>query len=180
MSMFHQFHELWVAAGPFSVLGSVLVALIVLLFAWLALKDCPFGWVEARARAGRGFVNVSHRFESECSVVDVLSYRVHRGKLVVHYRVTNRSDGFCGFGANQLRAFQHGIAIDRSGPEADYLRGWERNVTLLPGASVTLNQMFLLCDKSPVTVVANYCEYLDGEPFVLQVSHKQGHGREGK
>lgn len=39
MSMFHQFHELWVAAGPFSILGSVLVALIVLLFAWLALKD---------------------------------------------------------------------------------------------------------------------------------------------
>lgn len=91
MSMFHQFHELWVAAGPFSVLGSVLVALIVLLFAWLALKDCPFGWVEARARAGRGFVNVSHRFESEWSAVDVLSYRVHRGKLIVHYRVTNRS-----------------------------------------------------------------------------------------
>lgn len=99
MSMFHQFHELWVAAGPFSVLGSVLVALIVLLFAWLALKDCPFGWVEARARAGRGFVNVSHRFESEWSAVDVLSYRVHRGKLIVHYRVTNRSDEFCGFGA---------------------------------------------------------------------------------
>ena len=94
MSMFHQFHELWVAAGPFSVLGSVLVALIVLLFAWLALKDCPFGWVEARARAGRGFVNVSHRFESEWSAVDVLSYRVHRGKLIVHYRVTNRSDEF--------------------------------------------------------------------------------------
>lgn len=104
MSMFHQFHELWVAAGPFSVLGSVLVALIVLLFAWLALKDCPFGWVEARARAGRGFVNVSHRFESEWSAVDVLSYRVHRGKLIVHYRVTNRSDEFCGFGANQFRA----------------------------------------------------------------------------
>ena len=76
MSMFHQFHELWVAAGPFSVLGSVLVALIVLLFAWLALKDCPFGWVEARARAGRGFVNVSHRFESErswtcCPIVSI-------------------------------------------------------------------------------------------------------------
>lgn len=171
MSMFHQFHELWVVAGPFSVLGSVLVALIVLLFAWLALKDCPFGWVEARARAGRGFVNVSHRFESEWSVVDVLSYRVHRGKLIVHYRVTNRSDEFCGFGANQFRAFQHGIAIDRSGPEADYLRGWERNVTLLPGASVTLNQMFLLCDKSPVTVVANYCEDSDGGPFVLPVAN---------
>lgn len=180
MSMFHQFHELWVAAGPFSVLGSVLVALIVLFFAWLALEDCPFGWIEARARAGRGFVNVSHRFESEWSTVDVLSYRVHRRKLIVHYRVTNRSDEFRGFGANQLRAFQHGIAIDWSGPEADYLRGWERNVTLLPGASVTLNQMFLLCDRSPVTMVANYCEDLDGGPFVLQVSHKQGHGREGK
>lgn len=171
MSMFHQFHELWVAAGPFSILGSVLVALIVLLFAWLALKDCPFGWVEARARAGRGFVNVSHRFESECSVVDVLSYRVHRGKLIVHYRVTNRSDEFCGFGANQLRAFQHGIAIGQSGPEDDDLRGWERNVTLLPGACVMLNQMFLLRDKSPVTVVANYCEDSDVGPFVLPVSN---------
>ena len=80
MSMFHQFHELWVAAGPFSVLGSVLVALIVLLFAWLALKDCPFGWVEARARAGRGFVNVSHRFESEWSAVDVLSLSCPSGE----------------------------------------------------------------------------------------------------
>lgn len=171
MSMFHQFHELWVAAGPFSILGSVLVALIVLLFAWLALKDCPFGWVEARARAGRGFVNVPHRFESEWSTVDVLSYRVRRRKLIVHYRVTNRSDGPCGFGANQLRAFQHGIAIGQSGPEDDDLRGWERNVTLLPGACVMLNQMFLLRDKSPVTVVANYCEYSDVGPLVLPVSN---------
>ena len=44
-------------------------------------------------------------------------------------------------------------------------------MTLLPGASVTLNQMFLLCDKSPVTVVANYCEDSDGGPFVLPVSN---------
>lgn len=166
------FHEAWVAAGPYIVFCAVALSPVVLGFIWICVRDCLlFGWVEARARAGRGFVNVSHRFESECSVVDVLSYRVRRRKLIVHYRVTNRSDGPCGFGANQLRAFQHGIAIDRSGPEADYLRGWERNVTLLPGASVTLNQMFLLCDKSPVTVVANYCEYSDVGPLVLPVSN---------
>lgn len=171
MSIFHQFHEAWVAAGPISVVGTVIMGLIVLLFAWLALKDCPFSWIEARACAGRGFVVVSHRFESEWSIVDVLSYRVHRRKLIVHYRVTNRSDGPCGFGANQFRAFQHGIAIGQSGPEDNDLRGWERNVTLLPGASVTLNQMFLLCDKSPVAVIANYCEDSDGGPFVLPVSN---------
>lgn len=171
MSIFHQFHEAWVAAGPISVAGTVVMALLLLGYIWINIKDCLlFGWIEPRARAGRRFANVSHRFESEWSVVDVLSYRVHRGKLIVHYRVTNRSDEFCGFGANQFRAFQHGIAIGQSGPEDDDLRGWERNVTLLPGASVTLNQMFLLRDKSPVTVVANYCEDSDGLPFVLPVA----------
>ena len=175
------FHEAWVAAGPYIVFCAVVLSPVVLGFIWICVMDCLlFGWVEARACAGRGFVNISHRFESEWSTVDVLSYRVRRRKLIVHYRVTNRSDEFCGFGANQFRAFQHGIAIGQSGPEDDDLRGWERNVTLLPGACVMLNQMFLLRDKSPVTVVANYCEDLDGEPFVLQVSHKQGHGREGK
>ncbi len=44
-------------------------------------------------------------------------------------------------------------------------------MTLLPGACVMLNQMFLLCDKSPVTVVANYCEYSDVGPLVLPVSN---------
>ena len=174
------FHEAWVAAGPYIVFCAVVLSPVVLGFIWICVRDCLlFGWVEARACAGRGFVNISHRFESEWSTVDVLSYRVRRRKLIVHYRVTNRSDGPCGFGANQFRAFQHGIAIGQSSPE-DALRGWERNVTLLPGACVTFDQMFLLCDRSPVTVVARFWEDLDGEPFVLQVSHKQGRGREGK
>lgn len=174
------FHEAWVAAGPYIVFCAVVLSPVVLGFIWICVRDCLlFGWVEARACAGRGFVNISHRFESEWSTVDVLSYRVRRRKLIVHYRVTNRSDEPCGFGANQFRAFQHGIAIGQSSPE-DALRGWERNVTLLPGACVTFDQMFLLCDRSPVTVVARFWEDLDGEPFVLQVSHKQGRGREGK
>lgn len=150
------FHEAWVAAGPYIVFCAVVLSPVVLGFIWICVRDCLL---------------LSHRFESEWSTVDVLSYRVRRGKLIVHYRVTNRSDGPCGFGANQLRAFQHGIAIGQSGPEDDDLRGWERNVTLLPGASVTLNQMFLLRDKSPVTVVANYCEDSDVGPLVLPVSN---------
>lgn len=166
------FHEAWVTAGPYIVFCAVVLSPVVLGFIWICVRDCLlFGWVEARACAGRGFVNISHRFESEWSTVDVLSYRVRRRKLIVHYRVTNRSDGPCGFGANQFRAFQHGIAIGQSGPEDDDLRGWERNVTLLPGACVMLNQMFLLRDKSPVTVVANYCEDSDVGPLVLPVSN---------
>lgn len=171
MGIFHQFHEAWVAAGPISVVGTVMLSLLLLGYIWINIRDYLFSWIEARACAGHGFIDISHRFESEWSVVDVLSYRVHRRKLIVHYRVTNRSDGPCGFGANQFRAFQHGIAIGQSGPEADDQRGWERNVTLLPGACVTLNQMFLLRDKSPVTMVANYCEDSDGGPFVLPVSN---------
>ena len=108
------------------------MALIVLLFAWLALKDCPFGWVEARARAGRGFVNVSHRFESEWSAVDVLSYRVHRGETHRALPCDEPVRRVLWFRRQPVPRFQHGIAIDRSGPEADYLRGWERNVTFFP------------------------------------------------
>lgn len=170
MSMFHQFHELWVAAGPFSVLGSALVALIVLLFAWLALKDCPFGWVEARARAGRGFVNVSHRFESEWSAVDVLSYRVHREthRALPCDEPVRRVLWFRRQPVPRLPTWHRHRPVRTRGRLS---AGWERNVTLLPGASVTLNQMFLLCDKSPVTVVANYCEDSDGGPFVLPVAN---------
>ena len=80
------FHEAWVAAGPYIVFCAVVLSPVVLGFIWICVRDCLlFGWVEARACAGRGFVNISHRFESEWSTVDVLSYRVRRRKLIVHY-----------------------------------------------------------------------------------------------
>ncbi|WP_428859662.1 hypothetical protein AB4920_09760 [Bifidobacterium dentium] len=49
------------------------------------------------------------------------------------------------------------------------MRGWERTVTLLPGADMTLNQMFFLRDGSPVTVVPNPWETMVGESFALPV-----------
>ncbi len=98
--------------------------------------------------------------------MDVLSYRVHRGKrLIVHYRVTNRSNKPWDFSPTQFLAFQDGRDLEQSRPDAHDMRGWGRTVTLLPEADMTLNQMFFLRDGSPVTVVPNPWESMGSESF---------------
>ena len=50
------FHEIWVAAGPYLIFCAVVLSPVVLGFIWICVRDCLlFGWIEARACAGRGF-----------------------------------------------------------------------------------------------------------------------------
>lgn len=101
----HNEHDssVFAVSAPFLIVSAVVLSPLPLWCIWFVLKDRSFERIEARACTGRGFTEAPHRFRSDWAYVDVLSYRVHRGKrLIVHYRVANRSNKPWDFSPNPV------------------------------------------------------------------------------